>query len=96
MGEWKVAPFLRTMLVLRVSDLASERVTGVLRGLEDMVAGRMRGGLRSTATKSGWETVSGRRVSYLCVRCKAEDGSVSHKAGICDANVAPPSGIGKG
>ena len=38
-GEWKVAPFLRTMLVLMLRPLELERVTGVLRGLEDMVAG---------------------------------------------------------
>jgi hypothetical protein len=38
-GEWNVAPFLRTMLVLRVRALDSERVTGVLRGLDDMFAG---------------------------------------------------------
>jgi hypothetical protein len=37
-GEWKVAPFLRTMLVLIVKTLESGRVTGVLRGLDDMVA----------------------------------------------------------
>jgi len=39
-GEWKVAPFLRTMLVLRVKALVSGRVTSVLRGLEDMFAGK--------------------------------------------------------
>ena len=36
-GEWKVAPFLRIMLVLSESDPAAERVTGVLRGLGHML-----------------------------------------------------------
>ena len=39
MGEWKVAPFRRTMLVLRVRALESGQVAGVLRGLGDMFAG---------------------------------------------------------
>jgi hypothetical protein len=50
-GEWKVAPFLRAMLVLRVRVLDSERVTVVLRGL-DMFAGEC-GGTQAFSRKAG-------------------------------------------
>ena len=61
MGEWKVAPFRRTMLVLRASPLDSRRVTGVRRGLEDM--------LKCGVDESLWGSTGAGHcplVSYLC------------------------------
>lgn len=67
-GEWKVAPLRRTMLVLRVRDVPdpSRGGAGVLRGLDMLPAGVV-------GLANDYMVLSGQLVK--CCACKAEDGA---------------------
>jgi len=67
------------MLVLRVRVLDSERVTGVLRGLDDMIAGECGVGLGLQRWKAGGKLCQVRMlVIYVFVE-RLRNASVSHR-----------------
>lgn len=75
-GEWKVAPFRRTMLVLR--GATDWRVTTVLRGLDDMIVPGECGVDPSPKRYSVGGTGSSLSVSPVYVLIRLSGGCVSH------------------